>query len=209
MDVSRVSWTSQWEVANDSWRSSRMFSKTFNWLHQRLITTPREGRWKRRHGIGGEPWPCHPNRPQLNTFSMLTVTLSLFGFLLLQLPLAWFILHVYSSRLRFTNRTRRSTLLTEMNFTEDDKMRIVGFFHPYWWIPFRVPFLFTLSDAVKFWSNAGGGGERVLWTAIAALQRTDPDVLSVIYTGDIDASKGQIIDKVKVNCSYYQSLNLE
>lgn len=48
-----------------------------------------------------------------------------------------------------------------------------------------------------------------MWTAIAALQRTDPDVLSVIYTGDIDASKGQIIDKVKVNCSYYQSLNLE
>ena len=64
----------------------------------------------------------------------------------------------------------------------------------------------TLSDAVKSWSNAGGGGERVLWTAIAALQRTDPDVLSVIYTGDIDNSKEGIIAKVKVNCSYYQSV---
>ena len=46
-----------------------------------------------------------------------------------------------------------------------------------------------------------------MWTAIAALQRTDPDVLSVVYTGDIDASKGNIIAKVKVNPSYYQCLN--
>lgn len=37
-----------------------------------------------------------------------------------------------------------------------------------------------------------------MWTAIAALQRTDPDVLSVVYSGDIETSKGQIIDKVKV-----------
>ncbi len=47
-------------------------------------------------------------------------------------------------------------------------------------------------------SNAGGGGERVLWTAVALMQRTEPDVISVIYSGDTDASKEQIIAKAKV-----------
>ena len=138
------------------------------------------------------------------------LALSLFSLLLFQLPLAWLILHVYSSRLRFTNRTRRSALLTEMNFTQQHhKIRVVGFFHPYWWMSFLEPFsFFTLSDAVKSWSNAGGGGERVLWTAIAALQRTDPDVLSVIYTGDIDASKGKIIAKVKVKVAVTIKLSI-
>ena len=46
-------------------------------------------------------------------------------------------------------------------------------------------------------SNAGGGGERVLWTAIAYLQREDPQVVSVIYTGDIGVSKEEIVAKVK------------
>lgn len=55
-------------------------------------------------------------------------------------------------------------------------------------------------------SNAGGGGERVLWTAIAALQRNEPDVISVVYSGDIDASKEEIIDKVKV-CRCYVHCN--
>ncbi len=47
-------------------------------------------------------------------------------------------------------------------------------------------------------SNAGGGGERVLWTAVALLQRTEPDIISVVYSGDKDATKEQIIAKVKV-----------
>jgi alpha-1,2-mannosyltransferase len=42
----------------------------------------------------------------------------------------------------------------------------------------------------------------VLWTAIATLQRNEPDVVSVVYSGDIDASKQDIIDKVKV-CLLY------
>jgi hypothetical protein len=52
-----------------------------------------------------------------------------------------------------------------------------------------------LEDA---YSNAGGGGERVLWTAIALMQRTEPDVISVVYSGDTDASKEQIVAKAKV-----------
>ncbi|KIP05207.1 glycosyltransferase family 4 protein, partial [Phlebiopsis gigantea 11061_1 CR5-6] len=43
----------------------------------------------------------------------------------------------------------------------------------------------------------GGGGERVLWTAIALMQRTEPDVVSVVYSGDVDATKDDIIQKVK------------
>ena len=52
-----------------------------------------------------------------------------------------------------------------------------------------------LEDA---YSNAGGGGERVLWTAVALMQRTEPDVISVVYSGDTDASKEQIVAKAKV-----------
>lgn len=47
-------------------------------------------------------------------------------------------------------------------------------------------------------SNAGGGGERVLWTAIRDVQKEFPHVVCVVYTGDTDASKEQILFKVKV-----------
>mmetsp|Transcript_18192 Transcript_18192/g.47420 ORF Transcript_18192/g.47420 Transcript_18192/m.47420 type:complete len:476 (+) Transcript_18192:84-1511(+) len=50
----------------------------------------------------------------------------------------------------------------------------VGFFHPY--------------------CNAGGGGERVLWCAVQALCEQSVDIHCVVYTGDIDASKAQILD---------------
>ncbi|KAI5068412.1 hypothetical protein GOP47_0016757 [Adiantum capillus-veneris] len=40
----------------------------------------------------------------------------------------------------------------------------VGFFHPY--------------------TNDGGGGERVLWCAVRAIQAENPDLSCVIYTGD-------------------------
>ncbi|XP_041359007.1 GDP-Man:Man(3)GlcNAc(2)-PP-Dol alpha-1,2-mannosyltransferase-like isoform X2 [Gigantopelta aegis] len=53
----------------------------------------------------------------------------------------------------------------------------VGFFHPY--------------------CNAGGGGERVLWTAIRALQKKYPSIQCVIYTGDVDARPADIIDRAR------------
>ena len=37
-----------------------------------------------------------------------------------------------------------------------------------------------------------------MWTAVALLQRTEPDVVSVVYSGDVDATKEEIISKVKV-----------
>ncbi|GAA6015303.1 hypothetical protein JCM11491_001005 [Sporobolomyces phaffii] len=57
---------------------------------------------------------------------------------------------------------------------------VVGFFHPY--------------------CNAGGGGERVLWTALAHMQRTrstNPKELYVVYTGDRGVTKESMIEKVK------------
>ncbi len=44
------------------------------------------------------------------------------------------------------------------------KERVVGFFHPF--------------------TNDGGGGERVLWCAVRAVQEMAPDLPIAIYTGD-------------------------
>lgn len=49
-------------------------------------------------------------------------------------------------------------------------------------------------------SNAGGGGERVLWSALAHIQRTQPEVIILVYSGDYPtASKEDILNKVKVS----------
>lgn len=50
-------------------------------------------------------------------------------------------------------------------------------------------------------SNAGGGGERVLWSAIAYTQRTQPDTVCLVYSGDYPtASKEAILDRAQVRC---------
>lgn len=51
---------------------------------------------------------------------------------------------------------------------------VVAFFHPY--------------------CNAGGGGERVLWCALRALQKKYPAAVYVVYTGDVDVSSEQILE---------------
>ncbi|KAG8226387.1 hypothetical protein J437_LFUL011924 [Ladona fulva] len=55
----------------------------------------------------------------------------------------------------------------------DKKRPIVGLFHPY--------------------CNAGGGGERVLWCAIKAMQTSHPESRYVVYTGDIEVSPDEIL----------------
>ncbi|XP_005920153.1 GDP-Man:Man(3)GlcNAc(2)-PP-Dol alpha-1,2-mannosyltransferase, partial [Haplochromis burtoni] len=50
----------------------------------------------------------------------------------------------------------------------------VAFFHPY--------------------CNAGGGGERVLWCAIRALQNRYADINFVVYTGDLGVTGQQILE---------------
>lgn len=50
-------------------------------------------------------------------------------------------------------------------------------------------------------SNAGGGGERVLWAAVRATQQKWPNALCIVYTGDHDVNKDQILRRVKVRFS--------
>ncbi|EYC21125.1 hypothetical protein Y032_0020g231 [Ancylostoma ceylanicum] len=57
------------------------------------------------------------------------------------------------------------------------KQNVVAFFHPY--------------------CNAGGGGERVLWCALRTMQHKYPHQQCVIYSGDYDATKEQILLKAK------------
>lgn len=52
-----------------------------------------------------------------------------------------------------------------------------GFFHPY--------------------CNAGGGGERVLWAAVRAVQQKYPDHHCVVYTGDVDVRGEDILDNAE------------
>ncbi|KAK2749659.1 asparagine-linked glycosylation protein [Myotisia sp. PD_48] len=54
---------------------------------------------------------------------------------------------------------------------------IVGFFHPF--------------------CNAGGGGERVLWAAIDAVQKRWPKAICVVYTGDHDVDKATMLHNIK------------
>ncbi|TWU78993.1 asparagine-linked glycosylation protein [Metarhizium rileyi] len=54
---------------------------------------------------------------------------------------------------------------------------IIGFFHPF--------------------CNAGGGGERVLWAAIRATQDRWPKAKCIVYTGDHDATKDNILQRVE------------
>ncbi|KAM8974972.1 GDP-Man:Man(3)GlcNAc(2)-PP-Dol alpha-1,2-mannosyltransferase [Pelodytes ibericus] len=54
------------------------------------------------------------------------------------------------------------------------KQKVVAFFHPY--------------------CNAGGGGERVLWCALRALQKRYKDANYIVYTGDKEVSGDQILN---------------
>lgn len=60
---------------------------------------------------------------------------------------------------------------------KDFRPVVVGFFHPY--------------------CNAGGGGERVLWTGIRALQNRYNFVRCVVYTGDPYVSGEEILRKAR------------
>ncbi|WJX68266.1 GDP-Man:Man3GlcNAc2-PP-dolichol alpha-1,2-mannosyltransferase [Trifolium repens] len=51
----------------------------------------------------------------------------------------------------------------------------VGFFHPY--------------------TNDGGGGERVLWCAVKAIQEENPDLQCLVYTGDHDATPQSLLSR--------------
>ena len=62
-------------------------------------------------------------------------------------------------------------------WASDDWQGIVGVLHPF--------------------CNAGGGGERVLWAAIKATQKRWPNAICAVYTGDEDATKTTILERVE------------
>lgn len=104
------------------------------------------------------------------------VYLSFAGLSLLAIVFAYV---AYTESLWSRSLNKRQTILDKLGLQRSTsaKHRFVGFFHPY--------------------CNAGGGGERVLWTAIAHIQREHKDIVSVVYTGDTDASKQDIINNVQ------------
>jgi len=60
---------------------------------------------------------------------------------------------------------------------KSEDQNVIAFFHPY--------------------CDAGGGGERVLWCGIRAIQRRFPAEKIVIFTGDINSAPDQIIAKAQ------------
>lgn len=78
---------------------------------------------------------------------------------------------------------RRQAKLSAVGLHDDSrnkacgKLLTVGFFHPY--------------------CNAGGGGERVLWCAIRALQKRYDFVKCVVYTGDVYCNPKEIITRAR------------
>lgn len=83
--------------------------------------------------------------------------------------------------LRFYVRRKSKDALPHLRSVEGEgehfRPVVVGFFHPY--------------------CNAGGGGERVLWTGIRALQRRYNFVRCVVYTGDSFVTGKEILRKAE------------
>ncbi|KAL3879469.1 hypothetical protein ACJMK2_031766 [Sinanodonta woodiana] len=80
--------------------------------------------------------------------------------------------------LRYWVHRRSRHLLPHLKVSQKGETIVtVGFFHPY--------------------CNAGGGGERVLWVAIRALQQRYPYVKCVVYTGDTYTSDQNILEKAR------------
>lgn len=54
--------------------------------------------------------------------------------------------------------------------------------------------------------NAGGGGERVLWTAVTALQKYKPGIKIVIAAEDVNFNDREIVLNANVHCVFPYSL---
>ncbi|WWD21459.1 hypothetical protein CI109_105944 [Kwoniella shandongensis] len=118
--------------------------------------------------------------------------------ILILLSIGWGMMTLQSIRTK--NGVKRKELLAKMGLPEEEmvmgteskppsktgKRLVVGFWHPY--------------------CNAGGGGERVLWTAIRHVQKSEKETLVLVYSGDYPAaSKEDIL--VKVNDRFQIALD--
>nr|CAG8593414.1 1152_t:CDS:10 [Entrophospora candida] len=99
--------------------------------------------------------------------------------LILTFYLIFLIFHLKSSISHNSNKNRNEFFNYLKNNNDKfttNKPLILGFFHPY--------------------CNSGGGGERVLWTTIHSIQEKNLNVICVVYTGDVDVTKKEILSKV-------------
>jgi alpha-1,2-mannosyltransferase len=110
------------------------------------------------------------------TFFLLNICLTTFMIWLIITLIAWTITLVPILKFVFIPWHRRQCRFWTTN---DRQCRLsVAFFHPY--------------------CNDGGGGERVLWSAIESiLKKYKNEVQIIIYTGDVDATPEEILHRVK------------
>jgi alpha-1,2-mannosyltransferase len=81
---------------------------------------------------------------------------------------------------------------------EEEWDGVVGFLHPFWYVHLYGNGEYPADGG----SNAGGGGERVLWAAIRATQKRWPKAKCIVYTGDHDVDKAAILARVQVLLHY-------
>ncbi|XP_077154246.1 GDP-Man:Man(3)GlcNAc(2)-PP-Dol alpha-1,2-mannosyltransferase [Ranitomeya variabilis] len=104
--------------------------------------------------------------------SLLRMLTSLFIPALIVSVTVSFLLFVLLLCVRFWAGKKRAA---SVQLDKDGKeQKVVAFFHPY--------------------CNAGGGGERVLWCALRALQKRYKNAVYVVYTGDTDVSGEDILN---------------
>lgn len=93
------------------------------------------------------------------------------------------VLYVFVLILRLYAKRKTRGLLPHLRHVDATKQQsnikpvVVGFFHPY--------------------CNAGGGGERVLWIGIRAIQQRYNFVKCLVYTGDQDVNSREILEKAR------------
>ncbi|CEP17391.1 hypothetical protein [Parasitella parasitica] len=112
---------------------------------------------------------------------MIDLFISLSFWITTLLVTSWTIFSVLKLYVTNTINEHRLQLLQDLGplAANIEQPLFLGFFHPY--------------------CNAGGGGERVLWTALRDVQRDFSNAICIVYTGDVEATKEQIINKVKTN----------
>ncbi|CAG8439163.1 8868_t:CDS:10 [Acaulospora morrowiae] len=76
---------------------------------------------------------------------------------------------------------KRKDFLDTIDSNKIKNPLLLGFFHPY--------------------CNAGGGGERVLWTTIRIIQEKYPHVICVVYTGDSQVTKEDMLNRAETRFS--------
>ena len=106
---------------------------------------------------------------QASICAMIILTISVVALVTVVLCLRWYVRRRSENALPHLRAVRGKE--------QDFRPVVVGFFHPY--------------------CNAGGGGERVLWTGIRALQNRYNFVRCVVYTGDQYVSGEEILRKAK------------